>query len=639
MSFDKKPSMYSEHGTIGSAEELDAYGVWVKSEPQDFSAGLAEAVNFDSEAIPYEADYETDFDTGFNDLEIGDIGLPDYEPEIPELSEIDSEDSAPDDFDDGIISEAGRRNEDASNKLLLKIAEELSMIRSELSTLKKEFAGIRVNAPDVKTDASHSGFFTEEDDEKIALTGDEMEDILSSTADYSGEEDLDYDPLREADEAALKELAEQNERFASEDDIPAEEINIDFNNLGINLDNELEAETETALQEELPPLEATDDDFAIPSFDSLSFDETPELETESQLEEAINDFADELVPFEEDEELRDIRLEGAIPLTPPPDNTSYLEEDPFALDDASLEETSIEDTVHEEGVSEKIVSGEPVHEETISEEPVLEEATSQEAVPADSFSVEDTPDLSFDDVSFDLDFDDFSDDSSLSFDDEADTQSVDIQSEDIESVDIQSEDIQSADIQSGDDQVPAESPAPPADLPSDDISLDLSEAVIDEPDFSAEIVEPPLEEPVLGDISFKDDISLDMDDFGAAEPVKTGEKVDAFDADDSLAQVIPEGFEVNAEEAATSFDDDLEVFADDDLPLTAEEIIPLDAPVSEPGGAEDHNLPSGLKNELKSVLSYMDHLLESLPEDKIEEFAKSEYFDTYKKIFKELGLV
>jgi hypothetical protein len=38
-------------------------------------------------------------------------------------------------------------------------------------------------------------------------------------------------------------------------------------------------------------------------------------------------------------------------------------------------------------------------------------------------------------------------------------------------------------------------------------------------------------------------------------------------------------------------------------------------------------------------LSYMDQLLESLPEDKIEEFAKSQYFDSYKKLFKELGLV
>jgi hypothetical protein len=51
------------------------------------------------------------------------------------------------------------------------------------------------------------------------------------------------------------------------------------------------------------------------------------------------------------------------------------------------------------------------------------------------------------------------------------------------------------------------------------------------------------------------------------------------------------------------------------------------------------NIPKNLKQEIKTVLSYMDKLLESLPEDKIEEFAKSDYFDTYKTLFEELGLV
>ena len=34
----------------------------------------------------------------------------------------------------------------------------------------------------------------------------------------------------------------------------------------------------------------------------------------------------------------------------------------------------------------------------------------------------------------------------------------------------------------------------------------------------------------------------------------------------------------------------------------------------------------------------MDQLLENLPEEKIMEFAKSEQFVTYKKLFAELGL-
>ena len=45
-----------------------------------------------------------------------------------------------------------------------------------------------------------------------------------------------------------------------------------------------------------------------------------------------------------------------------------------------------------------------------------------------------------------------------------------------------------------------------------------------------------------------------------------------------------------------------------------------------------------IQDDIKSVLVYMDQLLENLPEDKIEEFAKSEHFDTYKKLFNELGI-
>jgi len=50
------------------------------------------------------------------------------------------------------------------------------------------------------------------------------------------------------------------------------------------------------------------------------------------------------------------------------------------------------------------------------------------------------------------------------------------------------------------------------------------------------------------------------------------------------------------------------------------------------------SLPGDLKEEIKEVLKYMDQLLESLPDDKIQEFARSEHFEVYKKIFEELGI-
>ena len=58
----------------------------------------------------------------------------------------------------------------------------------------------------------------------------------------------------------------------------------------------------------------------------------------------------------------------------------------------------------------------------------------------------------------------------------------------------------------------------------------------------------------------------------------------------------------------------------------------------EPETKESKDISDNLKSEIKSVLSYMDQLLENLPENKIAEFAQSEQFDTYKKLFKELGL-
>ena len=45
-----------------------------------------------------------------------------------------------------------------------------------------------------------------------------------------------------------------------------------------------------------------------------------------------------------------------------------------------------------------------------------------------------------------------------------------------------------------------------------------------------------------------------------------------------------------------------------------------------------------LKKDVKTVLSYLDQLLDALPEEKIKEFAKSKEFDIYIKLFEELNI-
>ena len=98
-------------------------------------------------------------------------------------------------------------------------------------------------------------------------------------------------------------------------------------------------------------------------------------------------------------------------------------------------------------------------------------------------------------------------------------------------------------------------------------------------------------------------------------------------------------------EASEDTIEELDAIAEDAIPeLESEKESVLEEPKQETllqaasKKRETISIPLELKNEIKSVLSYMDQLLEALPEKKIEEFAKSEYFETYKHLFEELGI-
>ena len=73
-----------------------------------------------------------------------------------------------------------------------------------------------------------------------------------------------------------------------------------------------------------------------------------------------------------------------------------------------------------------------------------------------------------------------------------------------------------------------------------------------------------------------------------------------------------------------------------DSPTSAPASISAPAPVPPESG---RLVPEETLAELKKLLGYMDRLLESLPEEKIDEFARSEYFELYRKIFEFFGLV
>ncbi|MDR1390491.1 MAG: hypothetical protein LBJ31_11015 [Treponema sp.] len=519
------PTIYDDRSTIGSSDELDEYGVWVKSEPQDLSTSLP-----DMEELPDFSDFTQDAPAE-TPAESPDLPIDELEfEEIPEASElpdglaptsidkdgftevsmddfIDSETPLGIDFGDldSTVPEIVETSDftedppaaaavpavaaaapvsaasDLSTQLLTKIADELSSIRTELSSLKKELASVR--GSEARSESGEPGFFDEEDDEKIALTGDELENILN-TANFTEEAGSDQGDTVESSISLPGE---------GEESPPQESIEL-------NLEDEAP---------ELSPFSPPDDEKDLIGD---NFDVSLDLDTD------LDNLDGDLPDFTASPELDTLRETGAEPLTPPPEDTGYLEEDPLA---------NLDDHVDLSGA----VIDAPDLSASISENPVLEP--------------------SLDDIGDIGDIDNL---------DNIDNISIDLEME--------------------------EAPAAKESLP-DDFSFETEE-IMEIPDLSETSVTVPENEADFGDsFNISDEPDKESPDLG-----------------------VPP--------------------ATEDLPPAVDAL---------PAGEAENGIPGNLKQELKTVLSYMDQLLESLPEDKIEEFAKSEYFDTYKKLFEELGLV
>ncbi|UTD04707.1 hypothetical protein E4N80_04030 [Treponema denticola] len=187
---------------------------------------------------------------------------------------------------------------------------------------------------------------------------------------------------------------------------------------------------------------------------------------------------------------------------------------------------------------------------------------------------------------------------------------------------------------------------------TDDISYldeDVNLSIEDEPDEKIEEIEiedflsddipeePALEDHDLEDSPADNDGILDDFDMNITElELPDGQSIPLGDEYSGFEAITENIEEVHDE--TSDFED--AVFSPEELDQAAKDIprLELDESAAEEQKVKTETLPIHLKDEIKSVLTYMDQLLESLPEEKIEEFAKSEYFDTYKRLFDELGI-
>ena len=160
--------------------------------------------------------------------------------------------------------------------------------------------------------------------------------------------------------------------------------------------------------------------------------------------------------------------------------------------------------------------------------------------------------------------------------------------------------------------------------PSNDFEASPEEGHVTDEEFFAgtsleEEEDSLFDEPAGG---VPESIELEDDDF--PEVLEADQMVDVLGE-------IPEPS--IAEDADPVFEPlDLEV-----PPVASPEPVRSAAPPA-PAPAPPSKLPESMRGELKAVLTYMDKLLVSLPDDKIQEFAETEHFEVYKKLFEELGL-
>ena len=456
--------------------------------------------------------------------------------------------------------------DEASADLLNRIASELSSIKEELVSLRGQLGALKREAaeqpaaPEAAAESAEEGaaggFFDDEEDDTIALTGDELDNILN-TADFTEEAPQEGVPLAEdlgAALAGIPGLSAPVEEAPAVDDLLPE-------------DGDYQAVPESPAVEE-PGIEELDLDEAIP--------------------------AEELV---EETDLSGIQ-EALSPLTPAPDDTSYLDGDALELAE-ELDLDLATDAVADQAVEEFAPDELSIEASAGEDELVLSiDAEEPPAQAVDDFADADAMELE------EIPEDEGAGGFELHHEETETVAAGDEAFEDIEELALADEEPSSA---FGDlDESPVIKPATPVKVHPDEISMSLDDSFFVGSESGQGIEDLSTTEEAVEEIEAIEEIE-EIEEVGE-EPVEAIEVLEEFAPDEEATPVAP---------------------------------APPSRPAAQPETEALHGAaaPDKLKQDIKSVLVYLDQLLASLPEEKIEEFASSEYYDTYRKLFDELGLL
>lgn len=550
----------------GTGEEIDTesidlseFGIGENEDEQPLNVPEDTIKEHAKETVDYDlkvsADTDDDTTVSINDVVAGNIvsdSQPDFSDEPQETSEPEEQPQA-----ESRPSEISLKEQE----ILQQIASELALLKDEIKNLKTDFADLKSREADVKIPEQkeeNSGFFADSDeDDTIALSGDELDNILNSAEFLDETEDINNNITEDSiQENKLSDIQsdiqpdlkqEENEGSSQFESTVEDEIDGVFDS---TVEDENTIEEETSFEPTLENEETIEEDI------SSEINQEPVIE-ESVIEETASE--DDMSDFEISENLPE---EIEIP------KVEDLSDSDFNADDFSGSEESAETSVSEQ---DEFSASNPI-DDFFNEDDSIDSALTSEK----------------------LDY--------IAADAKEETE---IQSE-------QSDNEEFSDL---------DLPSPTVDDITDNTldELDENPNSLELPNTSEEIEITEIEEPVFEESSVEEPV---IEENSVEEPVIEETNNDDTVLEDSVIE-------------ATDFNN--EISAGDDL---QDESVFTEQLETEPKkeNVSNEEIPSDLKQEIKSVLSYMDQLLENLPEDKISEFAQSEHFVTYKKLFQELGL-
>ncbi len=530
---------------------------------------------------------------------------------------------------------------ETGQEILRQIMGELSELKNEIKNIKTDFEAIKnrpssAESDELPTEAENqpeenTGFFSGDDDEDdtIALSGSELNNILNS-AEFSSEEAV---PAEEKDreepvfeENAFGDTAVETpvieEKFSEEepqaDDIHTEETVAEEPVIGEISEPEIE---ETSVSDGDFKMDFSDSDLEEPQIDTTEV--TPEDLTGTTDEFGEDNILPEEISVPKTED--DITVDSSSSdLMDSVKNTDEVEEPEINVDDILRENVSLKEGNEASVTLDKDINAAfdeadaaeaDINDDALAEKEAYENSKAIEAATAEEKPLEEPliDDFTLDDTAAEVPatLDDAGiDEASLTPEPMTGDGSAD-------EIDL-----------SIFDEPAVDEPAAEETAVTEEVSQDeIGEPVIEEPAVDDSVLdtiaeEPAVEEPVMEEESSE---APAIDDL-AEEPVM--EEPTVLDGPTVEEPVIEEESPTLSEETAVEESDVQSAIAE---PLTPAENEAADT-------KNETSIPKNLKSEIVSVLTYMDQLLENLPEEKITEFAKSEHFVTYKKLFDELGL-